>query len=67
MQRALSGLAQIYLCLPRGVFDGMAQEAISETAASISRARDLLRAQGDPIEVNVVPPRHSQSGAAPAA
>ena len=44
---------QVYLCLPRGVFDGLAQEAITETAASIMRVQHFLRGQGRAVEAQL--------------
>ena len=45
VDRALSCLAQLYRCVPRAVFEGLAQEVLTECAASIERAATLLRAQ----------------------
>ena len=42
VRRALSCLAQLYRCVPRGVFEGLAQEILTEASQSVSRASALL-------------------------
>ena len=43
VSRALSCLAQLYRCVPRSVFEGLAQEILSECAESVSRAASILQ------------------------
>jgi hypothetical protein len=43
--RALSCLALLYRCVPRSVFEGLAQEILSECAASVERAAMQVRAK----------------------
>lgn len=42
VSRALSCLAQLYRCVPRPVFEGLAQEILSECAESVTRAAGLI-------------------------
>lgn len=45
LQRSVSCMAQVYRCLPNGVFEGLAQEAVSDCTASLLRAAALLPRQ----------------------
>ena len=45
VDRALSCLAQLYRCVPRGVFEGLAEDILTECAASVRRAAEALRQQ----------------------
>jgi hypothetical protein len=42
VRRTLTCLAQLYRCVPRGVFEGLAQELLSGCAASVRRAAVLI-------------------------
>ena len=42
---SLSCLAQLYRCVPRAVFEGLAQEILTECAESVERAAALIRAR----------------------
>ncbi|KAL1520628.1 hypothetical protein AB1Y20_022202 [Prymnesium parvum] len=53
VQRALMALAQVYRCLPRTVFEGLAQEALTETASSVTRAAAAIRSTGGTVEANL--------------
>ena len=43
LQRSLGCMARVYRCVPNGVFEGLAQEAVSDCTASLLRAAALLR------------------------
>ena len=43
LQRSLNCMARVYRCVPSGVFEGLAQEAVSDCTASLLRAAALLR------------------------
>jgi len=50
LSRALACLAKVYPCVPRPVFQGLAQEVVSECMASVLRASARLRADGRAVD-----------------
>lgn len=50
LPRALGCMARVYRCVPRAVFEGLAQEAVSDCTASLLYAAGMLRAKGKRLD-----------------